>query len=101
MPKIALSRITLDKKLQHRVEMNEELSLELKQAFKAGDKVEPIDLIFDGKTHWMPDGHHRYLACQAAGCTEIDANIYDGDFIAAFRWSLSANAKRGLRRSQG
>lgn len=100
MPKIALSRITLDKRLQHRVAINEELSLELKEAYKAGEPVEAIDLIFDGATHWLPDGHTRYWACEAAGCTEIDANVYDGDYVAAFRWSLRANAKRGSRRSQ-
>lgn len=101
MTKIALDRITIDDRLQHRIRLDDEMLLELTAAYKGGTKVEPVTLIYDGQTHWLPDGHHRYFSCKAAGCGEIDATVYDGDFRAAFLYSLGVNAAHGLRRTPG
>ena len=97
--KMSLDKITLDERLQHRELLNDAMILELKEAYKNGDKVEPIVLIFDGERHWMPDGHHRYYGCKAALCDTIEANVFDGDFRAAWLYSLGVNANHGMRRS--
>lgn len=99
--KVALDKITLDERLQHREKLEDDLLVALKAAYKDGEPVEDVVLIFDGKTHWLPDGHHRYFACKAAGCDSINAVVYDGDYRAAFLYSLGVNAKHGSRRTAG
>lgn len=99
--KVSLDKITVDERLQHREHLNDEMILELKDAYKEGKDVAPVLLIFDGETHWMPDGHHRYYGCKSAGLTEIEANVYDGDYRAAWLYSLGANAAHGIRRTHG
>ncbi len=61
----------------------------------------PIVVFFDGTTHWLADGYHRWHAHNAIDLTEIEADVRQGDKIAALRYSLAANAQHGKRREPG
>jgi hypothetical protein len=41
-------------------------------------KLPPIILFFDGSKHWLADGFHRTYAAEAAGQTEILADVRKG-----------------------
>ncbi len=101
MSLISIDKITIDERLQHREILDEEMIAAIRDSVKRGEKIPAVILIYDGKTHWMPDGHHRYYAHKAAGSDWIEAHIYDGDFRAAWLYSLGVNTLHGIRRSYG
>ena len=49
--------------------------------------------------YYLVDGYHRVAAAERLGLTTIDAEVIDGDFTAALRLALKANAEHGLRRT--
>ena len=67
------------------------------------DKTEfpPIEIIFDGKNHWLVDGFHRYKAHQVLGIKKIAAVVRSGGKREAVWQSFGANAKHGLQRHTG
>jgi len=67
------------------------------------DKAEfpPVDLIFDGKNHWLIDGFHRFKAHQVLGLKKIAAVVRQGNKREAIWLSFGANSKHGLQRHSG
>ena len=65
----------------------------------AGEIFKPIKIIYDGKDWWLADGFHRYFAHKRAKVNTIDADISNGTKRDAWIYSLSANGKHGLPRS--
>lgn len=61
----------------------------------------PVEIIFDGKVHWLWDGFHRYRAHQLLERKEIRANVEVGNKRDAVWYSLGANATHGLPRPYG
>jgi hypothetical protein len=61
----------------------------------------PVEIIFDGKIHWLWDGFHRYRAHQILEKKEIRVNIEHGSKRDAVWYSLGANATHGLPRPYG
>ncbi len=59
----------------------------------------PVTLFYDGAHYWLADGFHRYFGAKAAGRTTIHEDITPGTLRDAILYSLSANSKHGLRRS--
>ena len=56
-------------------------------------------MFFDGATHWLADGFHRYFGADHAGLEEIAADVRTGTQSDAQLYSFSVNSDHGLRRS--
>ena len=96
---IEISRIKTDGGTQPRVSTHQETVAEYREAYKAGIKMPPVTLFFDGTDYWLADGFHRFWAAKEAGLTEIYEEIHPGTLRDAILFSLSANSKHGLRRT--
>ena len=96
---IEISRIKTDGGTQPRVSLNQETVAEYRDAYKSGVRLPPVMLFFDGADYWLADGFHRFFAARDAGLTEIYEDIQPGTQRDAILYSLSANSKHGLRRT--
>lgn len=96
---IDIDLIRIDGGTQARAELNQETVAEYAEAFKAGAEFPPVVLFFDGSSHWLVDGYHRYFAAKAAGLKTIYEKVTPGTQRDAILFSLSANATHGLRRT--
>lgn len=95
-----LAEITLDPDLQPRVIMDHATIAEYAEEMEAGATFPPIIVFDDGAKKWLADSWHRYFAAQKAGLEEIDVDLRTGSRRDALLFSISANAKHGLRRSR-
>jgi len=96
---IELSKIRIDGGTQPRAELNQATVDEYAEAIKTGAQLPPVTLFYDGSHYWLADGFHRYFGAKAAGRTTIHEDITPGTLREAILYSLSANSKHGLRRS--
>jgi len=96
---IELAKIRIDGSTQPRVELNQDTVAEYAEAYRAGEKLPPVKLFFDGSDYWLADGFHRYFAAKTAGKKSIQEDITPGSKRDAVLFSLSANSKHGLKRS--
>lgn len=96
---IELSKIRIDGGTQPRAELNQATVDEYAEAIKTGAQLPPVTLFYDGTHYWLADGFHRYFGAKAAGKTSIHEDITPGTLRDAILYSLSANSKHGLRRS--
>jgi len=96
---IELSKIRIDGCTQPRAELNQATVDEYAEAIKTGAQLPPVTLFYDGAHYWLADGFHRYFGAKAAGRTTIHEDITPGTLREAILYSLSANSKHGLRRS--
>jgi hypothetical protein len=95
-----VEKINLDKDLQSRQVINQEVIEEYRDAMKSGEQFPAAVIFFDGLEYWLADGFHRVLAAREAGISEIEADIQKGMKKDALLYSVSANATHGLKRSQ-
>ena len=96
---IPLTKIRIDGGTQSRTELNQDVVAEYAEAYRAGAQMPPVTVFFDGSLFWLADGFHRYFGAKAAGLAEIHEERQPGTQRDAVLFSLSANAKHGLRRS--
>ena len=99
MSKIKISKINIDGGTQPREDIDEEIVSEYADAMQEGDKFPPVILFNDGAKYWLADGFHRYHASKKIGYLEIEAEVKQGTKRDAILYSVSANSKHGLRRS--
>ena len=59
----------------------------------------PIVVYFDGTTHWLADGFHRYLAAKRIQRPAILAEVFPGGRTDALRHALGANVTNGVHRN--
>jgi hypothetical protein len=97
--KLKIEKIELDKELQSRAGMNEEVVQEYMHILLGGVLMPPVTVFHDGKKYHLADGWHRFSGHKAAGFTEIEANIIEGTRRDAILHSVGANDDHGLRRS--
>jgi len=97
--KLKIEKIELDKELQSRAGMNEEVVQEYMHILLGGTQMPPVTVFHDGKKYHLADGWHRFSGHKAAGFTEIEANIIEGTRRDAILYSVGANDDHGLRRS--
>lgn len=97
--KLELNKIRLDGNTQPRAELNQEIVGDYAEAVMAGVVFPPIDVFHDGSTYWLADGFHRYFAHKRSGATMIDATVHTGTLRDALLFSVGANSKHGLRRT--
>lgn len=94
-----LTQIKLDQSAQPRESLNNDRIAEYAEAMKAGDQFPPLTVFHDGSTYWLADGFHRHYAAQHAGQKHIRCYVRQGGFRDAILYSVGANAKHGLARS--
>lgn len=93
--------ITADPRCQPRAEMDQAVVDEYAETMADGGIFPPVEVFYDGATHWLADGFHRYFAAQGAGLTQLEAIVQPGDVWAAIERSCIVNGEHGLRRSNG
>jgi hypothetical protein len=94
-----IKSIRIDGGTQSRVELNQETVAEYAEAYKAGASFPPVIVFFDGTDRWLADGFHRYFGATAAGLTQIYEEVIPGTQRDAIKFSLGANEKHGIRRT--
>ena len=62
-----MKNIRLDKALQSRTYINEDVVSEYKELMEDGVKFPPLTVFNDGVYHWLVDGYHRYYAAKKLG----------------------------------
>ncbi len=97
--KIPLDQIDIHGGTQTRVKTNEEAIESYAEEMNDGTIFPPITLFFDGATHWLADGFHRYLAAKRIGAPAIEAEVKAGGRVDALRHALGANATNGVYRT--
>jgi hypothetical protein len=100
MLSITLSDISLDKDLQPRERTTPSVVDEYAEAMQRGESFPPVIVFDDGEHKWLADGFHRYYAAKKAGLNRLGAEFRTGTKTDALKFSLSANAVHGLKRSQ-
>lgn len=96
---IELSKIKIDGGTQSREKLDQAVVTEYAEAYKAGATMPAITLFYDGSSYWLADGFHRYFGAVKAGLKQIHEEVTPGTQRDAVLYSLGANAKHGLRRS--
>lgn len=97
---IELSKIRIDGGTQPRAELNQDTVAEYAELYRATPStMPPVTLFFDGANYWLADGFHRYFGAKSAGLDSIEAEIISGTLRYAILFSLSANSRHGLKRS--
>jgi hypothetical protein len=94
-----LTEIKVDGGLQSRAEINNQVIEEYTEVIRNGGKMPPVTVFYDGTTHHLADGWHRYFAHKQAGFADIEADIKDGTRRDAILYSVGANDAHGLRRT--
>lgn len=70
---------------QTRVKTDDEAIASYADDMAQGAVFPPIIVYFDGATHWLADGFHRYLATKRTGAATIQAQVHAGGRIDALR----------------
>jgi ParB-like chromosome segregation protein Spo0J len=96
---LPISQIRRDGGTQPRASLHHETIIEYAEDMKNGNNFPPVTVFYNGSDYWLADGFHRVEAGIAAGLTEIAAIVKQGLRRDAVLYSVGANAKHGLRRS--
>ena len=100
-----LRQIVKDASIQPRVAIDADTVSDYAERMADGDKFPPVVLFRDDDhpdlPHYLADGWHRVDAAEAAGLENVRAEVRAGSKHDAALWAAGANARHGLRRSNG
>lgn len=97
---LTLSQIQLDGGTQSRAKLcNPTVDRYAEKLKERGYEFDAIVVFYDGKTHWMASGFHRWHAYQRAGRKCINAQVIKGTQRDAILYSVGANDRHGLQRT--
>ena len=99
MKKVSLNDIRIDGGTQGRVAIDQTTVYEYIDCMKAGDEFPAMLTMFDGATHWLVDGFHRYHAYKILGIKELVIDYKAGTQEEAQVLSFGVNGKHGKPRS--
>jgi hypothetical protein len=99
MTRLKIEKIVIDAGTQTRAKLNDDMVTEYAEAMTEGAKFEPVVVYFDGSAYLLADGFHRVMAAIRNGWKDIEAEIKKGGRLDAIRYSLTANNRHGLRRT--
>ena len=104
MQSVNLSDIRTDGGTQMRANLSDETVAEYADIIRntpVGEAIPfpAVTLFFDGSTHWLADGFHRFFAFKQAGAAEINAEVHQGTKRDAILHSVGANSSHGIRRT--
>lgn len=96
-----LEKIRLDGGTQPREKMDDATAYEYGAAMREqGIGIfEPVIIYYDGENYWLADGFHRVAGAKQFGIRNLRADIRQGTRRDAVLFSVGANAKHGLRRT--
>lgn len=100
MQSVNLSDIRTDGGTQMRANLSDDTVADYAAIIREGADFPPVVLFFDGSTHWLADGFHRFFAYKQAGAVEIPAEVQQGTKREAILFSVGANAAHGLPRTR-
>jgi len=90
--------VILDKSgTQVRDTHNEEAIASYTDILKAGGKLPPVEVVWDGSTPILKDGFHRTEATLRSGRSTIEAMVTEGTRRDAILGAVDCNLKHGLR----
>jgi hypothetical protein len=92
---IDINLIRIDGGTQFRLVIDQPTVYTYLEAMKEGAEFPQMDTTFDGATHWLTDGFHRYHAYKLLGIKEIEINYVLGTQRDAQIAALKANGKHG------
>ena len=95
MKKVKLDAIRIDGGTQCRLVIDQPTVYAYLEAMKEGDEFPMLETVFDGSTHWLTDGFHRYHAYKLLGIKEIEIKYKPGTLQDAQIEALKANSKHG------
>lgn len=96
---IAIARLRRDGGTQPRAMLDPATVEAYAEARREGASFPPVIVFHDGTNHWLADGFHRTAGHEAAGDSEIAADIRQGTQRDAVLFACGANATHGLRRT--
>ena len=99
MKKVNLNDVRIDGGTQSRTVIDQALVYQYIECMKDGDEFPPIETVFDGSTHWLVDGFHRYHAYKLMGLKQADVNYKPGTQMEAQVISFGVNGKHGKQRT--
>jgi len=68
--------------------------------YAESQRIDPLDLFWDGRVHKIGDGHHRTQLALNMSLAEVDARVYQGDWQDAALFACNVN-DHGLARTDG
>ena len=92
---LKLSEIRIDGQTQVRVQLNQEKVKEYADQMKDGTVFDPMEVTFDGSTHWLTSGFHRYFAYKTNGALEAECIVSDGSLRDAQWAGFGSNRGNG------
>jgi len=96
---LSLDSINIYGGTQARIKTTDEAVDSYADEMSQGTVFPPIVVYFDGATHWLADGFHRFLAAKRIERPTITAEIHPGGRTDALRHALGANATNGVYRN--
>jgi uncharacterized ParB-like nuclease family protein len=96
---LEIKKIRTDAGTQSRAELSEQAVQEYFETIEDEGDLPPVVVFFDGLAYYLADGFHRVMAYQRATREYIEAQVKGGTLRDAIKYSLSANAEHGLRRT--
>lgn len=97
--RMSLTMIRIDGGTQPRAQTEEDVINDYAEAMKEGAQFEAVILFYDGSAYWLADGFHRVEAAKRAGLLDVAAEVHQGTQRDAILFSVGANDKHGLRRT--
>lgn len=94
-----LSKIILDREIQPRMQLNQEVVSEYAEAMRQGATFPPVAVYCDGKKYWLADGFLRLKAKEYIGGHQILSEVKYGSRRDAILFAAGANSAYGLQRS--
>jgi len=99
MKKVKLEDIRIDGGTQYRDQINQDVVRDYTEAMRNGDEFPYMQTVFDGSTHWLVDGFHRYFACMAVGAKIVPVEYTPGTQLEAQVLAMGVNGNHGLQRN--
>ena len=99
MKTVNLNDVRIDGGTQSRTVIDQALVYQYIECMKDGDEFPPIETVFDGVTHWLVDGFHRYHAYKLMGLKKTNVNYKPGTQSEAQILSFGVNGKHGKPRT--
>jgi hypothetical protein len=99
MKMIKLDDIRIDGGTQYRDQINQDVVKEYAEKMREGEKFPAVQTVFDGTTHWLVDGFHRYFASHDVGFKDMEVIYKPGTQEEAQVIAFGVNANHGLQRN--
>jgi len=99
MKTVNLNDIRIDGGTQSRLVIDQTLVYQYIDCMKSGDIFPLLETMFDGSTHWLVDGFHRYHAYKLMGLKKTEVIYKPGTQEEAQVRSFGVNGKHGKPRT--